>query len=618
MRAAAYEEVQSHGESAGVFWRLLRLDAVRRSLRWSVPFAVVVGLLIRIGAQDVIRDWGNLPFHVHHPKLIPMFTQLWLGVLFAVIIAHFNSRCSGLGLGLPISSRTLWLARVVSIAAAGVIPIAIVIVTTTEPDPAGRFGVISPLSAIGARTAAGFILAVVLFQLPSPGVHRIAGRKSYVVYVAAISVATIVYSVMTPASWVYTAAPLAAAAATAWVVARRLPAAFDLAGGDESHPGPGGRAAGFDAADRTPLLAYGKGSRLTRRLKILGVIWREALNRWPIWIVTLLLFATVWSLTSAYYNVYNLLYEYVTLMLWCWVILAQSVRRLNRLDSLPIHRRVVFSSVLLFMAIPVGLGFLTGYLLNYRLIDSPPAQVSFRDHTVRVPFEAWEVTMDGRAPAVSSPWGETYTPRATRLVDKGSKIAVYNPYEPGKQSSPRFVAYQIDRALARVHGPEAVSPGGASELARDSSFVEGVRKGEYTVEASLRRGSDLRVRTNAVILMIWFVMFVVVNAVWWRRYRSESEVVRTRWFAILFFGAPYAVVFGLTVLSARGLINDWAIVAAQLVALRSVAEAIRLDTGLLWTVTAVVGAVCLILLARLYARAEAPTERSGKRFLSEY
>jgi hypothetical protein len=145
-----------------------------------------------------------------------------------------------------------------------------------------------------------------------------------------------------------------------------------------------------------------------------------------------------------------------------------------------------------------------------------------------------------------------------------------------------------------------------------------IRDGEYMVEASLRRDSDMRIRTNAIVIMFWFLLLVVVNGVWWRRFRPEAEVVRTRWFAILFFGIPYVLMIGLIVLSVRGVLNDWAIVAIQMVVLRTLAEAIPLHTGILLGMTVVVGAACLFVLGKLYAKAEVPTPRSGKHLLSEY
>jgi hypothetical protein len=617
VNAASHLRAPAARESKGTFGQLLLQDAARRSLRWSVPIALVLGLIIRAGAGETITGWKQLPFAVHNAKFAYLYIEIWLAVLFAVIIAHFNSRCSALNLALPVSPRTLWYARVVAIAGAALIPIAIVVVATASANPDGALGLDLPLLPIGLRTAAGFALAVVLFQLPSPGVHRIAGKRSYVIYVAVVSAAVLAYTITTPGAWVFDAAPFVAAMTIALAVSARLPLGFDLSQTDPTPDVPAPSRDDRAAAHRAPLEVARRRGNIGRAWRLLLVIWRENLNAWPSWVMTLLIFFTVWSLTAAYYRVNHPLYEYVTLLLWCWVLVCQSVQRLNRLDYLPVRRSVVFYSVVLFMAIPSGLGFLAGYVVDNRLNDSPRTQVCYCGYTVRVPFDAWEIAWDGKAPEVSSPWGETYAPSAARLFKSLSRVAVYNPFEPGKKSSPALVALQIDRAVARVHGPQAVQPR-MSDVARDSSFIEAVARGEYTVASSLRRDSDLRIRTNAVILMMWFVMFVLVNAVWWRRYGPEADFVRARWFAILFFGIPYAFLIGSAVLTARGMLNDWAILAFQMVVLRSVAEVIPVGTGLLWVLTVAVGIACAIVLGRRYAGAEAPAQQSGKHLLSEY
>jgi len=598
------------------FLRLLRLDAVRRSLRWSVPIALAMGLLIRLAAGENLWGWEGVPFY-RQAEFIYVFIQLWLAVLFAVIIAHFNSRCSSLSLGLPLSPRELWLSRVVAVAGAGVIPIAIFIAATARANPSSSAGLDLPLLSIGARTAAGFVLAVVLFQLPSPRAHRIGGGKAYAAYVALVSAALMMYSIFTPEPWAFTAIPLVVAGAIATVVVFRLPVGFDYAGPGETGSAATGVLRHGSGAAETPFPLVMDGSAPIRGLRLLRIVWRENLNTWPTWMMTLLIFVTVWALSASHYMVKHPLYDYASLTMWCWIFIGRSVRRLGRIDHYPISRSFVFYSVIAAMAIPAGAGMLTSYIVDYRLKDPPPASVCYCEHTVRVPFDAWEIAWNGWAPEVEAPWGETYTPHAARLVDFWTPVAVYNPFEPGKESSPRFTAFQIDRAVERVHGEGEASPPVVA-LAADTAFVNAIDRGEYTVESSLRKGSELRSRTQAIIIMIFAVLFVVVNAVWWTRYRPGADIAKTRWFAILFFGIPYALLILLIVTSVRGVVNDWSILAFQMVTLRSISDAIPLGTGLLWVATGAVCVACLVFLQRRYAKAEAPTQRSGKSLLSEY
>jgi hypothetical protein len=220
-------------------------------------------------------------------------------------------------------------------------------------------------------------------------------------------------------------------------------------------------------------------------------------------------------------------------------------------------------------------------------------------------------------PEVSSPWGESYTPHGARLFESGPDIVVYNPFEPGKKSSPEFVAMQMDRAVARVNAA-AAGPEKMSDVAATVSFVESLEAGECDVTASLRKHSELRIRTNAVIVMLWILVFVLVNSIWWKRYRSEADPAATRWFAILIFGIPIAFTLLVAVLATRGIVTDWAIVAFQMVVLSSIAEAIPLPTAALWGVTVLVAIMSIVFLGRQYARAEAPAPGAGKHLLSEY
>jgi len=612
MKTAVYENTVGAGN--GAFWRLLRQDAVRRSLRWSMPIALATGLMIRIGVGSGLYDWTGLPVYATGEFAISLFVYLWLAVLFAVVIAHFNSRCGSLSLGLPLSSRSLWVVRLVAISGACLIPISILVLTSASRDTASGIGLSVPLLDVGARTAAGFILAIILFQLPAPGLYRIAGRKWYVIYVVIVSALTFTYSIVTPESWIYTVGPLILAVLIGIVAGYRLPPGFSV---DTAARARGVAEADADSAAGALPFTMDRRGRIRRTWRLLRVIWRENLNTWPVWIMTALIFFIAWILTGSYYLAYHAIYEYVWLLMWCWIFISQSVKRLNRIDSLPVRRSAVFYGVIAFMMIPVGLGMLTGYLVYNRFKEEPMSQVRFRDHRVRVPFEAWEIARDGEVPEVTSPWGETYTPYGKRLFKSGSDFVVYNPFENGKKSTPEFVAMQMDRAVARVNAA-AAGPEKMSSIAATAAFADSLKTGECDVTASLGKHSDLRIRTNAVIITLWILLFVLVNSIWWKRYRPEADLAATRWFAIVFFGVPIAFLLLVPTLEARGIVDHSTILAYQMVVLRTIAEAIPLSTAALWGVTVLVAIMSIVFLGRQYARAEAPAPGAGKHLLSEY
>jgi hypothetical protein len=93
---------------------------------------------------------------------------------------------------------------------------------------------------------------------------------------------------------------------------------------------------------------------------------------------------------------------------------------------------------------------------------------------------------------------------------------------------------------------------------------------------------------------------------------------KTRWFAILFFTIPYAVLFAVIILDARGVVSHNALVCFTMIALRALADLIPLGKIGMWVFTATVGLLCLWYIQRCYVKTEAPLRREGKHLLSDY
>lgn len=618
MKATTYEDGTDLASTAGTpagtrqFWFLLKQDAARRSLRWSLPIALLIGLLLRTVAGTDIYDWDRMPVYAHHAELVYMLVQLWLALLFAIILSHFNSRCSSLSLGLPISPRRLWLARIVAIAAAGVLPVVTVILAISL---FARGNLIDPaLLRIGSRITSCVVLSVVLFQFPDPRLYRIRGTRRFKWYVGAVTVFVLIYVTVTPGSWVYTVLPLVAALALAALVYRRLPAGFTTADADAVAVEAPPREAGRGAGDSRPV--WPASTAAARNWRLIRLVLRETINSWSGWLMLLLIAVNVWALMSQYYAAYHPLNDYVILMLWIWILLNRTTGKLSRFDMYPISRRLVLWTVLSVVVMAMAGGFAVGYSVHH-FGGNPVTQVRVDNCQVRVPFEAWEIAWDGKPPEVVSPWGETHTPSGKSLFGRESEFCVYNPFEFGKESTPRFVAFQIDRAVERVHGP-STAIARLSDAPVDSSFAKKARDCGFKVESSLFRPSEMRERTQAVILTIWVVMFAVLAGVWWRRFRPNADYARTRWFVVLFFTVPYVVLFGLIALDARGLVSVDAALAMTMIGLRSIADAVPLGTSTLFAVCALVGIAALWYVQACFAKAESTTQSEQKSLLSEY
>jgi hypothetical protein len=608
MKASVYDNGPGlAGDAGSRFWYLLRQDAARRSLRWSLPIALLIGLLLRAVAGADLYDWDKLPIYKHHHELMYLLIQMWLALLFAVIVAHFNSRCSSLSLGLPIRPRELWLVRIVAISAAGILPLAVIVLMISVYS---RGNLVEPaLVRIGARIASAIVLSVVLFQVPDRGLYRIRTTTRFKWYVAGVTAGLMFYVTVTPESWIYTAVLLAAAAVITGVSYREMPPGFQTSCMETVRP----RA---DAAGPVSRGQWRASSRLARRWRMVRLVLRETVNSWSGWLMILLIAVTVWALLAQYYAAYHSLQDYVILMLWIWILLNRSTMRLARFDSYPISRRLVFWVVMAVVAVAIGVGLTIGYTIHHASKD-PVTQVRGTKGQVRVPFEAWEVSWNGKPPDAKSPWGESHEPGGMCLFGKDSRICVYNPYEIGGKSSSEFIAWQIDRAVERVHGAdETVS--GLSDAGVDSLSSRFLESEKYIVSSSLYRGSSMRMRTNALILTLWAVMFALLAGVWWRRFRPSADYTATRWFVILFFSLPYLYLFVLLALDARGLIEVDAALALTMIGLRWVTESIPLGLAG-WVVVAVLACTAsLWYVQSCFVRAEATSECERKTLLSEY
>jgi hypothetical protein len=588
---------------------LIRQDPVRKTLRYSVPIAIVVGAIIRLMAGVIDDHEVALPMSGHPHQVVPIFVQLWIFNLLGVIVTHFNSRCSRMSLGLPIAPRKLWLVRILSVVAAGVIPVAILIFIIAQGDVMFASGLTRGVLQMGARITAALVLAVILFQVPWPGVYRIAGGKRYVLYVALVSAGAVLYTIFTPQHWAYTAMPLVVALTVGLRVYAVLPSGFVVAPAEPERARPPTIAAGG-----THKASVRQGNP-TWRLNV--TVWRTLLNTWTARAMLVLLVLYGVFFTRSYLHGTIEGSEFLFVLLWLWILVSRSIGRLHRIDPLPVSRKLSFAHVMLtgLLAMALGNGIMQ---VSYRFDDAPPAAVTICDHGICVPSEFWEIARDGEPPAVTSPWGESHTPRAYRLIGIG-ELAIYNPYEYGAEASPRFVKYQVDRAVLRIHGPASITGETASDVPLDDEFLkQAIDSGEFAVPESAGRGSDVRSKTVAVTVALLSILFVVLNLVWFQRFSAAAPIRRTRWFAILFFSVPQVLILTIAILEIRiGVDAKNTLKIPQIIARRLV-EAMPVGTEAVWLASMLVVIASYLVIQRCYGGLEAPPGKSDKRFLSEY
>ncbi len=206
-------------------------------------------------------------------------------------------------------------------------------------------------------------------------------------------------------------------------------------------------------------------------------------------------------------------------------------QRTRWLYALPLSFRalalvtVIPSLVLLFGGAAIGMGVDKTRQSDYSLVGGPRSQ-SRTDVDLDVDFEFWHRAPAGKAPVISSPWGETVHATTFRVLG----ITFYNAYSVGPRNSHRFVEWQFERATQAVYG--RVIPIMQYGAASDAGLV------------------PVTARPRMRILILWADMLAVLMLVylteWTRWYRLRRLPVPVR--DVL----PFASVFG--VLAIEGIV----------------------------------------------------------------
>ena len=128
-------------------------------------------------------------------------------------------------------------------------------------------------------------------------------------------------------------------------------------------------------------------------------------------------------------------------------------QRTRWLYALPLSFRalglimLVPSLAFLLGGVAIGMGFGKPLPSDYSLAGGPRRQPP-SDTDINVNVEFWKRAPAGKAPVISSPWGETVDATTFRVLG----ITFYNPYTVDKRNSERFFKWQFERATQAVYG----------------------------------------------------------------------------------------------------------------------------------------------------------------------
>ena len=85
----------------------------------------------------------------------------------------------------------------------------------------------------------------------------------------------------------------------------------------------------------------------------------------------------------------------------------------------------------------------------------------------KLPAAFWHWAPGGIAPVIEAPWGESYRPE----ISTRWRLAFYNPYSVGRESSQRFLEWQFLQATEAVYG-RAIPVSQREDLARMKPILQ--------------------------------------------------------------------------------------------------------------------------------------------------
>jgi hypothetical protein len=438
---------------------LLRRDYALRFLgRWAIigPVTGLTFLSLLVSA----RAASGVGTELTALEIFLVVVALWAPISIDLGMTAVAPRAGRFDLTIPVAGRDLWVAHTV---AACISSVSVAAITATVAGGlawiivtklgAGHFAYALEIPVIAVRSVAAASLVAVLFQSRLPSLSRLPrGRRTSALIVFVLFVFLgVTYAFSLIPAWWSIALPIAAL-----VVARRtyglIPPALALLPRKASEEPGGGEAQDVGLAS-VPRRGFGFSWFL------LWVFYRST-TKVPLGpaIVFPILFGFGMVLAGFKRAVFGGdIIRFAFVILTAYILLAGSglpPRKLFTFDPLPISRRRIFAAVTLPLVIVLSLGYAGGRIwAETRGGQRELIRLAEYDccHYVQVPYEICEVSWDGRPVTITSPWGESVTPRADHLRE-GGQVYIYSPFATNDDSSLEFVALQISRAVEALYG----------------------------------------------------------------------------------------------------------------------------------------------------------------------
>jgi hypothetical protein len=585
----------------------------------AVATSFGVGILMRVapslGDEFTSLRANDLPGGF--PYMYLVFTGL---VATFVLGANAWTRSSRLSVGLPIPPRTAWAVRTGWLVVVAVLSVATLAVTTgVSYGLESRRLVMNPVVAMAAaRAIATTLLLTALYQLPQSARDRIPIGPPYVVYVIGISIVTLLLSATQILSLVGTLCLLAVAGAIAVYLSVRIPSTFSAGPTVEESDTPI-----WTPLDDTvtELRELGPSSlRTTDRkhptLWFHWVIFRSIKWNLLTWVHLILVAVSALVVVLEFFKGTNAYLALFFMAIYALPMIQSLVEGMPPFDPLPIPRRILwahgFGAIVGAIAIGAGIA-LTVFAMN----PLPFSHIQYAGCCVEVPWDYLEITRDGSVPTVTAPWGESHTPETFSLW-RGRTPALYDPYEVGPESSPRFIELQMRRAAEAVYGVPVPAELSSPDYETPPNIAGGAERGAFTLAVTRGRLSSDRNRSAAMTVLLISCVGTLLILFALAQYGPSAHRKIFKWAlygCLTLFGV---MALGVSIGRLLGYTEIWYVGALFSIGARSLAHWVGLSGSVFWFVCVTFWAATYLLLGRVFATIEFPREKTMNRFAEEY
>jgi hypothetical protein len=590
---------------------LLRQDPARAALVRAVLTSLAVGFLFRL-VPDISRGLAALDAEKLPGGFVYLYLVLTGLVVTFVLSGNSWTRSSRLTLGLPVRARTVWAVRMSSLIAIALLSTASLAIATgiTVDFSQGTVTFNSVILLAAARAAVVSVLILFLFQLPQSALSSIPITAAYVVYMLFVGLIALVFSAAALPSVAGTLVLLLITISLGTWLTLRVPPTFSVGPTVEESESPGWVTP--DQATPSETTGWERRSAVDTRGTMHWVLFRGLKTNVLIWFLLAIIGVSVLVATLEFLKGTNAFMPLFFIVIYHLPLLQGALESMTPYDALPVSRRVLWAHTVGPIAAMAFFGLVIAWSI-FSLNPRPFTHIKFSKCCVQVPWDYWEIGREGQIPTVTAPWGEGFTPRAHPLW-RGADIVLYDPYESGPESSPRFVEYQMRRATHAVYGDPLPIALSRPDYRSPSNIVGGVERGAFTLDVTRGRISSDRNRTATVALT---VLVLLIAGMMLPALLQYGPWVRRKVFKRTSIAFIALLVVAVVVVSAArlfGYTQVWYVGVLLSVGFRSLSHSLPVSTAFLAILCVTFWAGAYLLLERVFCTIEFPREKTMNRF----